>query len=123
MEYKIRVEYSTGDSFRTYKTHEDVDYDWKNEDIVKENAKAIIAHYKAYESVHNSWSNKKPDIENIKKQWWYNEPSFKGDTIDAGMLLKLDDGTTVKYCCDWCGFFETLHSVEVKVKDFILYPD
>lgn len=123
MEYKIRVEYSTGDSFKTYDTHEDLDYNWTNEEIVKENAKAIIAHYNAYQAINNIWSNKKVDIEALKKEWWYSEPSHNGDTIDAGILLKLDNGTTFKYFCDWCGYFELLYKVELKVKDFVLYPN
>lgn len=123
MTYVIRVDYRTGDSFRFYDDFEILDYGWHDEEVVKENAKAIIDHYHAYDEEHGQYYRKDtPDWGEIKKQWWYADPYFKGYNIEANMKLKLDNKDLVNYTCPWCGFFETLDRVEIKVKEYILEP-
>ena len=117
MRYIIKAYYTTGDSFKSYDTSEIVDYDWEDEEVARENAKAIVEHARTY-SQENDYFSEKPDRA-YKQKWWYKEPmkGFGGfDHIDSSMFLKLDNGEKAQYLCPWCGYFEHLNYVEVMVK-------
>lgn len=127
MKFQIRVDYHTGDSFNTYDDHEILDYDWESEEIASENARAIIEHYEAYACENGKWTAKsKKEIGDYAKKWWYVKPygSENGyPEIDPSMNLKLSDGTLVPFRCPWCGYFESLTSVEVVIKAMKYYPN
>lgn len=123
MNYVLKVYYQTGDSFHHEDTHETVDYEWRDEDVARENAKAITEHYNAYFREHTfGWCGGKPD-KSYKGAWWYKPADWNGADIGPVIRLKLDDGRLVDYCCPWCGFFESLHYVEVAIKEMIFYPE
>ena len=122
MNFIIRVTYKTGDSFNTYTDIEELDYGW-DEETAKLNAEYIIEHYNAYSAYNDSY-RKKADIEEIKKKPWYFKPDTRWGEIDPMLKLKLNgEGKTFSYFCPWCGYFETLESVEVVIQKFVLHPD
>lgn len=127
MKFQIKVYYTTGDSFGTANEYEILDYEWDNDEIASENAKAIIEHYEAYACENGKWTAKsKKDIGDYTEKWWYVKPygSENGyPEIDPSMNLKLNDGTLTLYRCPWCGYFESLISVEVVIKEMKYYPN
>lgn len=126
MDFIIKVRYKTGDSFKTYETSEELDYNW-DEQTAKKNALSIIEHYEAYSRCNDVYAAKNNDIEKIKKNQWYVEPrghSWETSAVNANISLLLnEEGKRFLYLCPWCGYFETLISVEVKTKEFVLYPN
>ena len=127
MKFQIKAWYTTGDSFGTRNDYEILDYEWNNEEIACENARAIIEHYEAYAFENGKWTAKsKKDIGDYTKKWWYVKPygSENGyPEIEPSMNLKLNDGTLTLYRCPWCGYFESLTSVEVVIKEMKYYPN
>ena len=128
MKFQIRVDYRTGDSYNTYDDHEILDYDWESEEIASENAKAIIEHYEAYACENGKWTARtKKDVGDYTEKAWYVKPygaeKYNYPTIDATMNLKLNDGTLTPFRCPWCGYFESLISVEVVIKEMKYYPN
>lgn len=128
MKFQIKVYYTTGDSFGTTNECEILDYEWDNDEIASENARAIIEHYEAYAFENGKWTAKsKKDIGEYTAKAWYVKPygaeKYCYPTIDASMNLKLNDGTLTLYRCPWCGYFESLTSVEVVIKEMKYYPN
>ena len=118
MKFQIEANYTTGDSFG----HEDVttvlEYEWKDEEIAKENLQAIANHYRVYQYQENRGytSQEDPKID-FKNEWWYRElPCFK-DEVSSAMWLLMDDMTKVPFTCPWIGYFESLNSLELKIKN------
>ena len=125
MKFQIKVSYTTGDSYGTENTYDILDYEWENEKVAIENAEAIIQHYNAYQQENDGRWVVKYDQDYMKK-WWYDEPTRLESgwpNIDASMLIKLDDGTLVRYHCPWCGYFEHLNEVEIVIKAMKYYPN
>ena len=118
MKLVIEAYYETGDSFGTSNDTEILDFEWENEDIVVENAKAIMEHYDVYHAIEG-WGTK-PEDESYKEKWWYVEPD-KWSKVSQSLNLKLDDGTLFQYLCPWCGYFERLISTEIKFREYKFY--
>lgn len=107
--YRIKVDYSTGDSFHTEDTSDLVEMDWNDLDIAKENLKRIEEHYKWYTYHNKSYSR----FFNDKK---IDEPLHHiGLEYDFQIRYKLDDGTEFFTTCPWCGYFENLQCAEIVV--------
>jgi hypothetical protein len=100
MEYKILIEYKTGNSFGYHKTEDYLELTWSNLDIATENLLAIKEHYE----MQNDENRDK-----YKDKEWYvkNSPSYC-------IRLKSDDGEFWQISCFWLGYFEQLLSVEIK---------
>lgn len=120
--FKIRINYTTGDTFGSTTDIETLDYDWNNIDIVKENVQAIKEHYQAYEETHDSYFYLHGGGENrewYKSKWWYRKPKDAGwmtaDEVCPVLKLKLDSGETFNYTAPWIGYFESLGFIEIIV--------
>lgn len=111
MGYTIRVEYTTGDSFNSYKETQDLEGDWKNLDVLEENLQRIKNHYKKYRDF--DYHNGKNWVKNMPIGCVYN--GRKGYLDQYKMLLELltDDRKTYTIMPFWCGYFEHLHSAEI----------
>jgi len=119
MKFTIQISYTTGDSFGHEDVIEDLDYEWNDEEIAKENLQAIANHYRAYQWQENSWrrDEENPNIDYLN-EWWYREmPYGRKDEIGPTMWLLMDDMTKVPFSCPWIGYFETLNSIELKIKN------
>ena len=115
IEYKIKIDYNTGDSFNTHEHCIDyLDYGWKNLDVVKENLKRIKEHYTAYLAIEKSYSNKQiKNWDSYKNERWYCKqyPAF------SITLLKDDETDFTVSSGLWCGYFESLNSAEIEFQD------
>lgn len=109
MRYRIKIEYKTGNSFRTFNTEDYVECSWEKLEVAKENLARIKEHYKYYQSCHDYYLSR--EIKDIKKEAekkpWYSSQ------YDFCVKLKLDDGTETDYCSFWCGYFEKPYSAEI----------
>lgn len=117
MKLIIKAEYVTGDSFGHENATEILDYDWTDEEVVLENVKAILEHYKAYSDNENMKLNT-----SFVDKWWYVKPENKYDgTINRCVRLIDGNGEYFVYVCPWCGYFEHLESAEVTFKEYKFY--
>lgn len=124
MEYYIEYRYDSGDSFNTYTDLSgELELTWKNHDVAVKNLERLEEHYKQYKEL-NSYSYKKKkesDIfkENRNKDWFVESK----DRYHSEYCVKLytDDGEVMQISCPWCGYFESLNSLEVKVKSHKKY--
>lgn len=113
MEYRIKYNYNTGDSFNTYEGEEGyLELTWKNLDVAKENLKRIEEHYKQYKSFNGYQSyNRKPrkDIieENQNKDWFVKEN-------ENCIILYGDNKEPFQFWAPWCGYFESLNYVVIE---------
>lgn len=103
--YKIKINYTTGNSFNSYEEIEYLDGSWEDIKIVEENIKRISEHANWYES-KNSYST-------LKKNK-LSKPEFSIDEYSVKLLL--DDRAEYQIHTFWCGYFETLNEVECEVE-------
>jgi len=113
--YYIHVEYTTGDSFGSQETYEDVDYGWNDFEIAAINAKAMAQHARIYEE--SEYSTKEKTENKCRGHWWLAKPENNYSIIDERIYLTLDNGDKVLYRCPWCGYFERFHSAEVRINE------
>lgn len=115
--YQIKIFYSTGDSFKTYKKESILEYEWKNLDIAKTNLKRIKAHYEWYSN---------GNFEPYNEKWKKNVPVFcvqatsykVTSKYDYAIKLLHDDGKREYQLWPfWTGYFETLYGAEIVVTD------
>jgi hypothetical protein len=121
MEYYIEYIYDSGDSFTTH--HDlcgELELTWKNYDVAVKNLERLEEHYKQYKELEDSsYTKKKRTYEQIFKdnrsKDWFVESK---DVYYTEYCVKLytDDGTVMQISCPWCGYFESLTSLEVKTK-------
>ena len=144
MVYKIKMDYSTGNSFGSEDMIGYVDLEWTNLNVAKENLQRINEHYKQYENIsHCRTMSKKYELyeENINKDWFVYKPrlisKLNGCAIDEKeknrigeenceyvpddyfaqycIILKTDDGKDYQMSAFWCGYFEQLYSAEIEI--------
>ena len=119
MKYTIQIQYTTGDSFRSYQETNNIDLAWENLEIAKENLQRIKRHYQYYRDSNDYGYPRKSNDEikrikaEAKQQVWYHKGRPHYDFI---IMLKLDDGTEHQYHTFWCGYFEHLHEAEIIVE-------
>lgn len=144
--YKIKISYSTGNSFNSYTTEDYLDLTWNDLNIAKKNLINIKEHYDMYQLIegYSTRSNKKKYLsENSNKDWFvnrnklfcisqnraiderqkslYNDDDweYRIDEDFATNCLKLitDDGNFMQMSVFWCGYFEQLHEAEIVISD------
>ena len=137
MKYKIKIYYTTGDSYKSYKREEVLELSWENLDIAKENLKAIKDHYDGAKSFPEYSFEKW--IELNKGKFWFvvnkklysisrnqaiderQKDRFVGDCeyrIDeyvakSCIKFKTDDGNLMQIGCFWIGCFESIDRAEI----------
>lgn len=112
--FKIRITYSTGDSFHTETREEEVEGVWEDINVVAENLERIKQHWIYYDQetgLHFGDKIEKPPFVEVDKK--YNV---------LLLYLKTDDGKEYKYMPFWTGYFERLIKAEVCV-DLVYEPD
>lgn len=113
--YKIKVEYSTGNSYGSEDTESFIDLEWDNLDIAKENLQAIKEHWGFYREYGGHWFSNHKEKKDYSGKWWY--PEIDGvigaDNIHHCMKLKADNGKTMQQWNFWCGYFEYLIGAEI----------
>lgn len=118
MPYFIKISYSDGDSFKNWEDERNIDLEWKNIEVAKENLKRIKQHYKEYEFFDGweSWKVKETDIkkreDELKSFSWFSKGDWK-----HSIILKTDEGDDFQTSTFWCGYFESLLSAEIVDED------
>ena len=99
--YYIHVSYQTGDSFKHYDTSTNIELQWDNLDIAKQNLQRIKEHYAWYDTNHGNGSYYIKDEDKAPK------PDFvNNDKYSFRLNLLLDDGSEMIYSASaWCGYF------------------
>lgn len=130
--YKIKIDYTTGDSYNTEDTSDVLELTWNNLDVAKDALRRIKEHYKMNRTIDRSYSRKEIEAvikDNLTKDWFVLEKLVK-DVIDEHkakycIKLKNDAGNVVQFRCFWCGHFESLHSASIVSddSDMIFIPD
>ena len=143
VEYRIRIDYSTGNSFGSHDVTDYLEFTWKNLDIVKENLRWIKEHYEMYRSIHNYGNKLKREqifFNNKDKDWFVNIPKLycissnnaisEKDKNKVGegnweyrpdecaeycLKLKLDNENDMQMSAFWCGHFEELHTAKIEI--------
>jgi len=100
--YTICCFYTTGDSFRSEDTSDEVGYQWDKLESAKESLQFLREHYEYYDSMNGHGGKYK---KNTKEPAYYkNEHSFP---------IRKNDGSIGHISAFFCGYFETLHSAEI----------
>ena len=109
--FKIKVYYTTGDSFQTYSTSDLVDLGWDNLETAEENLKAIDEHNLFYQEIE-SWRNPSSDSEIQEKysgEWWFVDKKECDNFNHHCMKLKTDSGNLMQQWNPWCGYFDNFY--------------
>lgn len=106
--FEILIEYTTGDSFHTEDTSRTLEHQWEKEEVALENLNRINDHYK--------WISNKNSYFPLEK---YEEPEWhKKLPNDESIILLMDDGSEWQFWAFWCGYFESLISVEIQCNNY-----
>lgn len=113
IEYKIKYNYNTGDSFNTERNCiAYLECTWTNLEIVKDNLRRIREHYLYNDSL--SQKNKR-QIKKIKKEaevkdWFVAK-------YDSCLKLLANSRTEFQISAPWVGYFKSLNEVEIESND------
>ena len=132
MEYKIRIDYCTGNSFGSEDMNEYLDLYWSNIDIAKENLKRIKEHYEQYKECNsNSWnskcrSNNEIFLSNKDEDWFVYVPKLvsklNGNAIEEKHKQKVGDGNWEyvpdQHFAEHCLMLKTDDGVEMRMSAF-----
>ena len=145
MDYRIRIDYTTGNSLHSENTSDYLEFTWKDLNIAKENLKRIQKHYKMYREI-NGYSLKRTKTnyeifeEHKNENWFVNQPKFYNkhghaitdkdakklgegnyeihpEEYNATNCIKfiMDNGENLQIMCFWCGYFESLNTAEIEI--------
>ncbi len=113
-EYKIQVNYETGNSFGRNDTSTILKYTWTDKEIAKENLLYIKEHYDIIKGggyLERRQKSDKQRFEEAKNKIWF---TGHKDHWWWSIYLKGNDGqVNVEEHVHWTGYFEYLQSIEV----------
>lgn len=124
MAYKIKIFYSTGNSFGSEDVTDELELTWENLDVAKANIKRIQEHYICYNVDSSSGGKKSHEYNNLspehkhmydmrEHQDWYYKGDRSYDNYHYSIILKADNGNDYQISTFWVGYFETLYEVEI----------
>lgn len=117
--YRIKYNYSTGDSFGSYPNNIDyIEITWATIETARENLKRIEEHYQQYmqlESVISSKAECEQILESNKDKDWFviNPESLLSDSSKYYLRLYTDNCKPFQLLPDWIGYFQCLNSAEI----------
>ena len=126
MKHKIKIWYSTGNSFGSEDTSTVLEMEWNNMDVAKANLRRIKEHYICY-TVDNDYSGKKgwyfkelsPEnklmYDTKEQQDWYHKSKY--NSYYHSLVLKTDDGKDWQISPSWIGYFESLKEGKIIFDD------
>lgn len=116
--YVIKVEYSDGDSYNIYNTHELLNCRWTNIDIVNKNIQAIRDHNKFVKDMKGPFNYMKKDRDSLLKEassnWWFvNKESSFGSSFEYNINLLNNNGKIFTIYTPWIGYFANLNDISI----------
>lgn len=102
--YTIRINYRTGDSFRTYDAEDDLAITWRDLDKAKDALARIAAFYRA----ENKGFFDRTGPDTIKTL-----PGYCEEYPTVAMTFQLDDGSEQRHDTFWRGYFERLERAQI----------
>lgn len=125
MEYKIKIEYTTGDSFKTENASDYVELTWNDIEVAKANLKRIEEHYRVYRAYkYQNSSNWKLIVDSKDrelfdtrktKDWYVDDKDHFEEKLS--IILKTDEGKDWRFRPFWCGYFEHLETATIEIDD------
>lgn len=97
-EYRIKISYSTGNSFGSEETSDYLEMTWQNIDIAKENLQHIKEHYDMYRNI-NSRSNLTTQEWlriNKDKDWFVNKPKLFCTSSNRAIDIKYKKNSCIE---------------------------
>jgi hypothetical protein len=125
MKYLIKIQYTTGNSYKSYETSDVLELSWSDLTVAKANLKRIQEHYicyrvdKDYKGRDGSYfkyltPDQKLMYDLRKQQDWCVGNTNKFEYHDA-IKLYTDNGNVWQISTFWIGYFETLNEIEIIV--------
>lgn len=113
MAWTIRIHYTTGDSFGSERTKDELGMAWESLDKAIDGLKAVRDHYNAIQDVQRTRNPSEREIVRSKylPEYWAVESSDFDFEYNLNMVK--DDGTLHKVYAFWMGYFEQLHQAEI----------
>lgn len=117
MKFKIKIDYTTGNSFGSEDATEYLDGTWSDMNIIEENLDRIEEHYNFPAKLTN-WKSTQAEKDAIRTEAttksWYVKNEYDNN-FDNSIKLKLDNGK--EYICSafWMGYFESLREVSAEL--------
>lgn len=113
--YKIRAYYSTGNSFGSHDETETLDFEWDSLELAKENLQRLTEHYKYYVELNKYTNKTKKEIsDSVKDKDWFNNEKYYETSL---YLLNNKREKFLFSTGMYCGYFESLHSLEIVIND------
>ena len=113
--YSINIDYTTGNSFGSERSFQEVGMNWENIDQAKKALARINEHYKAYKHSEETCRSRKTfDMKTVTGKPWFDGGGWS-DHWKHTVVIEKDDGSPHTISAFWFGYFEKLHSAEVWV--------
>lgn len=120
MQYRIKIDYRTGDSSGSEDVTQYLELQFNNLDVARQNLQRIKEHYQMTLDIDDvKWTGKpktEKEIlsENKHKDWFVDiedEPHLSRYCI----ILYTDENNKFQMSCFWVGFFEHLNCAEIEL--------
>jgi hypothetical protein len=122
--YKIKLFYTTGNSYNSERTSDYLELEWNDLSIAKENLQRIKDHYKMQSELERTnWDKRLIEFKNVysKNPWFVLKTTSSGEIDDYYAMhcikLKADNGNEMQMSCFWIGHFETLHGGRIETNN------
>jgi hypothetical protein len=105
--YKIKIFYTTGDSFGSEDTTAYLDLTWEDLEVAKQALARIKEHDDYYRDLNNTYKRNPKDP--AKPKW------FTDQTSEYSIPLPLDNGGVGHMGTFWMGYFENLRGAKIEL--------
>jgi hypothetical protein len=123
MKYKIKINYSTGNSFGLNNTSDILELDFEDLNVAKANLLRIKEHYELYKFIDSYTNRKKLSEEDFIKECsakdWFVKGKYDSEMF-YNIKLYTDTRKVFQLSCFWIGFFEKLHFIEIILDSDVL---
>lgn len=118
--YTIMIHYSTGDSFGSSDTTDELPVLWENLDKAKEALRVIKKHKEACDEIRASRyrSHEKEILKKYEAEYWFCTGKNFEDSHDYNFYVLDDNDDKVRVYAFWMGYFENIQFAEI-----IIVPD
>jgi len=114
--YTIEVSYRTGSSFHSEDCVEDIGLVWKSKELAVKALQSLEEHYNLYLEDEEDRTPRKKLLKRLKSYSWFN-PREELDYWTRFCMVEMDDGQLRNLPSMYIGYFEKLHSAELKCHD------